>query len=86
MQHRMHMTATTLANMCYRTMFSGCTNLNSITCLATDISASNCTDNWVVGVAANGIFVKSASMSSWSSGGYGIPSGWVVQDYVPPSS
>ena len=79
--------ASTLTKSCYENMFKGCSNLNSITCLATDgTSEYHCTDNWVVGVAANGIFVKSASMSSWSSGGYGIPSGWVVQDYVPPSS
>ena len=35
--------ATTLAYYCYYCMFYGCTNLNHITCLATDISASNCT-------------------------------------------
>ena len=79
--------ASTLVNSCYENMFKGCSNLNSITCLATDgTSEYHCTADWVNGVAANGIFVKSASMSSWSSGNYGIPSGWVVQDYVPPSS
>ena len=48
--------------------------------MATDISASICTQNWVNGVAASGTFVKAASMSSWTTGNNGIPSGWTVQD------
>lgn len=72
--------ATTLANQCYQGLFNGCTNLNSITCLATYISASNCTTNWVSGVASEGTFVKASSMSSWISGDNGIPSGWTVQN------
>lgn len=71
--------ATTLARYCYSNMFYGCTSLNYIKCLATNISASNCTQNWVNGVAANGTFVKAASMSSWTIGNSGIPSGWTVQ-------
>lgn len=73
--------ATTLVNYCYFSMFRGCANLNSITCLATNISATNCTNNWVSGVAASGTFTKSASMStSWTTGNNGIPNGWTVQD------
>ncbi len=73
--------ATTLAYGCYSSMFRGCTSLSAITCLATDISASNCTGNWVQGVAASGTFTKAASMTSWTSGASGIPSGWTVVDY-----
>ncbi len=65
-------------------MFLGCTNLNSVTCLATNISASSCTTDWLSGVAATGTFTKAASMTSWSSGASGIPSGWTVADYVAP--
>ena len=75
------LSATTLANNCYKSMFYHCASLNSITCLATDISASNCTGNWVNGVAASGTFTKAASMTSWTSGTSGIPSGWTVVDY-----
>lgn len=71
--------ATTLATYCYQDMFKGCTNLSSITCLATNISATNCTQNWVRGVAASGTFTKAASMSSWTTGVNGIPTGWTVQ-------
>ena len=72
--------ATTLADYCYTSMFKGCTSLSSITCLATDISALNCTSGWVRNVSPNGTFTKAASMTSWTSGNDGIPSGWSVQD------
>ena len=74
--------ATTLAKDCYYQMFDGCTNLNSITCLATDISATQCTENWAFGVASSGTFIKNPSMTSWSSGNSGIPSNWTVVDYT----
>ena len=72
--------ATTLADYCYNGMFYGCTLLNYIKCLATNISANNCTDGWVTNVAATGTFVKDASMTSWTTGDNGIPSGWVVMN------
>ena len=72
--------ASTLKTQCYYGMFEGCTNLCHITCLATDISASNCTTNWVNGVAASGTFTKADGMTSWTTGNNGIPSGWTVQN------
>ena len=72
--------ATTLAGGCYWSMFENCSNLNYIKCLATDISASNCTRSWVVGVSSTGTFVKHPSMTGWSTGNNGIPSAWTVQD------
>lgn len=72
--------ATTLSYYCYYFMFYGCTSLNSITCLATNISAGDCTTNWVNGVASSGTFTKAASMTSWTTGSNGIPSGWTTQD------
>lgn len=71
--------AITLADRCYYNMFYDCTNLNYIKCLATNISASNCTTDWLTGVSATGTFVKNASMSDWTSGNNGIPNGWTVQ-------
>lgn len=62
--------ATILVSQCYQNMFWNCTNLNYI----------NCTNSWVKGVGATGTFVKAASMSSWTTGTSGIPSGWTVQD------
>ena len=72
--------ATTLANYCYSSMFQNCTNLNYIKCLATDISASDCTMYWVQGVqTATGTFVT-PSTTAWSTGTSGIPSGWTRVD------
>ena len=68
--------ATTLTKSCYGGMFSGCTKLNYIKCLATDISAANCTSNWVNGVAATGIFERDVTNNSWTTGVNGIPTGW----------
>lgn len=73
--------AVTLVKGCYGYMFTGCGNLNHIECLATNISASACTAGWVNNVSATGTFVKDASMTSWTTGGNGIPTGWVVTDY-----
>lgn len=71
--------APTLYNQCYREMFSGCTKLNYIKCLATDISASNCTQNWVYNVAPTGDFVKDPSMNDWLIDNVnGIPIGWTL--------
>lgn len=67
--------ATTLVGNCYNTMFYGCSSLNYIKCLATDISASYCTQNWVGGVAASGTFVT-PSTTNWPTSNSGIPSGW----------
>lgn len=71
--------ATTLVNYCYYRIFYGCTSLNSVTCRATDISASNATTNWLSGVSSTGTFTKAAGVS-WSSGQSGIPTGWTVVD------
>ena len=71
--------ATTLINGCYRYMFQSCTNLNYIKCLATDISASNCTNRWVANVAATGTFVTPSS-TNWDTGTSGIPEGWTRVD------
>ena len=68
-----------LVNYCYERMFYGCSNLNYIRCLARSISATNCTRNWVAGVAPAGTFVKYINNSSWSTGNSGIPTNWVVR-------
>lgn len=71
--------ATVLTQNCYFQMFSGCTNLNYIKCLATDISASNCTYNWLYNVSSSGTFVKAAGFDGWTTDDdSGIPWGWTV--------
>lgn len=56
--------ATTLVKGAYGNMFIGCSNLNYIKCLATSITASSCTVNWVSGVSATGTFEKDFNMTS----------------------
>ena len=75
------LTVATLTSGCYNGLFQGCSSLKKIICLATDITAFDCTSNWVDGVSATGDFYKDASMSSWTTGTAGIPSGWTVNNY-----
>lgn len=70
--------ATTLRKNCYSQMFRGCTKLNYIKCLATDISAKDCTTNWLKGTSTKGTFVKAEGFEGWTTGDSGIPSGWTV--------
>ncbi len=74
--------ATTLADWCYGGMFYGCTSLNYIKCLATDISASNCTSSWLKGVASTGTFVKAEGIESWPTGSNGIPNNWTIENNI----
>lgn len=62
----------------YEMMFSGCTSLRYIFCLATG-NSSNC-GNWVSGVNSDGIFVKgvNVSVSTWNRGINGIPTNWGI--------
>ena len=57
--------ATTLTTECYDSMFLNCTSINSIKCFATDISAVDCTKNWIYQVAAEGTFTSSQNNSIW---------------------
>ena len=82
--------APTLVENCYYYMFYYCSSLKSVTCLATNISASDCTKNWLNNVSANGTFYKASSMGAGTSGGWplnsasGVPNTWSVEDYVGP--
>lgn len=72
--------ATTLTTYCYQYMFDGCSKLNYIKCLATDISASNCLTSWVSNVSDSGTFIKNSAMNNWTSDANGIPANWTIQN------
>lgn len=80
--------APTLVARCYQQMLSNCTSLLSVTCLATDISATDCTANWMSGVTNNNtrIFYRASTMpvgsGGWTRGNNGIPSNWTVDVYT----
>ena len=66
---------------CYYSMFYQCYKLNSVTCLATDISATSCTSYWLSDagrdVTGTKTFTAANSSVNWLSGSNnGIPSGW----------
>lgn len=75
------LTAATLSGTCYSEMFKGCTSMNYITMLATDISANNSLLNWVQSIAATGIFVKNIDATWNVTGDSGVPTGWTVIYY-----
>lgn len=74
--------APTLVKGCYGYMFRGTNLLDYIICLATDISAENCTYDWFASNGAvRGQFYKAPGMSSWTRGTSGIPGTWTIYDY-----
>jgi hypothetical protein len=73
------LSAATLAVKSYQMMFVN-TKVKSITCLATNISADACVNQWLQGTPSTGTFTKAASMNSWPRNTSGIPAGWTVVD------
>ena len=81
--------APTLAVRSYQQMFAACTSLLSVTCLATDITATNCTNQWMSGAKNNSAcyFYKASTMGvsvsgGWTRGNNGILGNWQVTDYT----
>jgi hypothetical protein len=76
--------AKTLKNYCYQNMFWGCSSLEQVICLATDLSATDCTLSWLYKTPETGTFFKEADIQ-WNLGTVnGIPTGWTVETYVTP--
>ena len=61
-------------------MFKGCSSLDAVTCLATDISAGTCTTDWLYGVASSGtLTVPNGMEDNWTkNSSSGCPTGWNV--------
>lgn len=71
--------APVLVDHCYSYMFANCVKVNSLTCLATDFSATGCTYYWLDNVASSGTF-RTVSMVGWTAGDSGIPFGWRIEE------
>ena len=67
---------------CYTDMLRNCTKINYIKCLATDISATECTLRMTQYVANSGTFVKAVGMEDWTTSVNGIPKGWTVEEPI----
>lgn len=76
-----HLPATELVERCYASMFSGCGTIEQVTCLATTITGSGCTTDWLNGVKPYGTFTKAKGASCWTWGPSGIPNNWTVNEY-----
>lgn len=74
--------AAQLAEGSYKQMFAYCSNLQKIECYATDITATNCTQNWVQNILNySGIFVKQSGFNGWTVDSFdGIPYSWTVEN------
>ena len=68
--------ALALADSCYQSMFSDCHFLNNITVYAHDISALDCTTDWLLGVASEGTFNNYGFATYTVNSPSGIPTGW----------
>lgn len=64
-------------NKAYLNMFNGCSRLSSARLGATDISAYQCLQDWLTGVAATGTLYAPAGLSL-PAGASGLPSGWTL--------
>ena len=74
--------ATILGPESYKQMFEGCTNLSMVLCDAVDISASNCTQDWLKGVKGTGLLAGNHYETAWTAGSdSGIPTGWTASNY-----
>lgn len=67
--------ANRLEKSAYESMFAYCRSLNKIICYASDISATDCLNDWVDHVAAAGDFYRLGG-ATFPSGDSGIPTGW----------
>ena len=72
--------APTLVKDCYREMFYDCAKLNSVKCLATDISAEGCTKDWLgkAGTEATGEKVVDTVVPMTLNSDDGVPVGWTT--------
>ena len=77
------LTAASLPMDSYAEMFSGCTNLGYVRCLATTLYHDSTAD-WMSNTSATGTFVK-AGGAAWPRGVSGIPEGWTVLNEGPVS-
>lgn len=66
----------TLVQGCYSNMFKNCYLLSSVTIAATDISAIDCLNLWLDGVAASGDFYCDSTTAFPTDSPSGIPQGW----------
>ena len=75
--------AATLVDNCYYNMFGGCKKIEEVICHATDVSASNCTTEWLnPWGSSSGTFKCPESMRDvWERSFSGIPASWTIETF-----
>ncbi len=84
--------APTLVDECYYNMFTFCDKLSEVTCLATDISATNCLFGWLsnAGSIVSGpktVYVDPSMTTKgtgYGPGNWNLSDGWTLRNYVAP--
>lgn len=66
-----------LCDNCYSHLFYNCKKINNVKLLATDISATNCLQNWLYGVASTGTLTATAGLNL-PIGVSGKPTNWTL--------
>lgn len=67
----------TLVDYCYSHLFYNCKKINNVKLLATDVSATNCLQNWMYGVATGGTLTATAGLNL-PTGVNGVPTSWTL--------
>ena len=77
-----------LEKNCYQEMFYDCAKLNSVKCLATDITAENSTKDWLgkAGTEASGEKVLESVVPMTPNSDDGVPTSWTAQKIVAVES
>ena len=73
-----------LEKNCYQEMFYDCAKLNSVTCLATDITAEGSTKDWLgkAGTEATGEKVLETLVPMTANSDDGVPTSWTAQKII----
>ena len=76
--------APALVKDCYKEMFYDCSKLNHVACLAKDISAENCTKDWLgkAGTEATGEKVLETLVDMTPNSDDGVPEAWIAKKIV----
>jgi hypothetical protein len=75
--------ANTLVEGCYQEMFANCESLDEVTCYATDITATDCTTDWLSNVASSGTLYAQRGVDYTADDPSGVPEGWSVVRMEP---
>ena len=72
--------AAVLTEGCYQGMFQNATSLRSVEVHAIDLSAQDCTTNWMLDVPPGGTFLCHSAAWPSERGSNGIPRGWELRE------